>query len=130
MKRYALAWLGLAVLAILNGSLRVFTYGKLMPELTAHQVSTLTGVVFVGIAVALLHRRWPIRSSRQASAIGLMWVCMTVFFEFGFGHYVMGHPWSRLLHDYDLSSGRVWSVFLLWLGVAPYCIWCYSTQSR
>jgi hypothetical protein len=29
----------------------------------------------------------------------------TVAFELTFGHYVMGHPWSRLLADYNLLAG-------------------------
>lgn len=130
MLRYALAWLGLAVLAILNGSLRVLTYGKLMPELAAHQLSTVTGILLVGYAVVLLHRRWPIRSSGQAIAIGCMWLCMTVIFEFGFGHYLMGHSWARLLHDYNLMRGRVWSLFLLWLALAPWWVYRRQTPAR
>jgi hypothetical protein len=31
-------------------------------------------------------------------------------FEFLVGHYVMGHPWSRLLHDYNILAGRLWGV--------------------
>lgn len=123
MLRYAVAWLGLAVLGVLNGSLRVLTYGRLMPELAAHQVSTVTGILLVGFAVMLLHRKWPIRSAREAIAIGLMWLCMTVIFEFGFGHYLMGHTWARLLADYNLLRGRVWSLFLVWLALAPW--WVY-----
>ena len=33
-------------------------------------------------------------------------------FEFGFGHYVDGLTWTRLLADYDLSEGRL--LLLLW----------------
>jgi hypothetical protein len=90
-----------------------------MPELLAHQVSTVVGIFLVGLAVVFLHRRWPISSYHQAVAIGVLWVAMTALFEFGFGHYVIGHSWERLLHDYNLAQGRVWSLFLLWLGLAP-----------
>ena len=40
---------------------------------------------------------------------------MTVAFEFGFGHFVAGHSWQRLLGDYNLLEGRVWLLFLLWI---------------
>ncbi len=123
MWRYAVAWMGLAVLGVLNGSVRVLTYGKLMPELAAHQLSTVTGILLIAYAVSQFHRRWPIRSRGEAVAIGLMWLCMTVIFEFGFGHYLMGHSWARLLHDYNLMQGRVWSLFLLWLALVPW--WVY-----
>ena len=47
-------------------------------------------------------------------------LAMTVAFEFLFGHYVAGHSWDRLLHDYNLFAGRVWVVVLVWVTVAPY----------
>jgi hypothetical protein len=130
MLRYAVAWLGLAVLGVLNGSVRVLTYGKFMPDLAAHQLSTATGILLVGYAVTLLHRRWPIHSSGQAIAIGFMWLCMTVIFEFGFGHYLMGHSWTRLLHDYNLFQGRVWSLFLAWLLLAPWWVYWRATPVK
>jgi hypothetical protein len=49
-----------------------------------------------------------------------MWLAMTITFEFGFGHFVAGDPWSRLLHDYNILEGRVWGLFLLWVTVSPY----------
>jgi hypothetical protein len=91
--RYVLAWIPMVPIAILNGVLRVQTYGRLMPEIHAHQLSTLTGVVLIGSYIALVLRRWPTASVAEAWRVGLMWVVMTVGFEFGFGHYVMGQPW-------------------------------------
>ena len=44
-------------------------------------------------------------------------------FEFGFGHYVAGHSWSKLFADYSLLTGRVWLLFLAWVTVVPYVIW-------
>jgi hypothetical protein len=119
---YALAWVGLSIVGILNGMLRVYTYGRLLPELRAHQLSTLTGILLFGLFTWLLNRRWPIASAGQAVTIGLLWLALTVAFEFLFGHYVIGHPWSRLLHDYNLGAGRVWALVLLWVAVAPYVV--------
>ncbi len=117
--RYMLFWLLLALVAVANGILRESTYGKMVSGLAAHQISTLTGIVFTGVLVFWLHRFWPIESVRQAWLIGTIWLIMTVAFEFGFGHFVAGHPWSRLFADYDLFSGRVWLVFLIWILVLP-----------
>lgn len=118
--RYLLAWLLLAVVAIANGILRQATYGTLLSELAAHQISTLIGIVFTGIVVWLLSRAWPLRSARKAWTIGIVWLALTIAFEFGFGHYVAGHSWSRLLADYDLFRGRLWTLFLAWIAVAPW----------
>jgi len=70
--------------------------------------------------VWFLTGRWRIESAGQAIAIGVIWLVLTVAFEFLFGHFVVGHPWSRLLHDYDLLQGRVWVLVLVWTTIAPY----------
>ena len=121
--RYLFFWLILAVVAIANGTLRQFTYGRHMPELAAHQLSTLTGILLTGGAVWLLDRSWPIGSAKDAWIIGSCWLLMTIAFEFGFGHYLAGHSWSRLFADYNILEGRVWSLFLAWIGVMPWVIW-------
>lgn len=53
----------------------------------------------------LLSNYLAIQSAGQAIGIGLMWLAMTVVFEFGFGHFIVGNPWSRLLHDYNVLYG-------------------------
>ena len=116
-------WLILAVVAVLNGVLRQATYGRHLPELAAHQVSTVTGILLIGAVVWKLSRFWPIGSAKEAWIIGFCWLSMTIAFEFGFGHYVAGHSWSRLFADYNLADGRVWSLFLVWIAVLPYLVW-------
>jgi hypothetical protein len=118
--RYAFVWLLLAVVAIGNGVLREATYGKRLEGLSAHQVSTLLGVLLTGSIVWVVTRFWPIATATQAWAIGVLWVILTVLFEFAFGHYVAGHSWESLLSDYNLLKGRLWLLFLLWLLVMPY----------
>ena len=121
--RYLFFWLILAVVAIANGTLRQFTYGRHMPELAAHQLSTLTGILLTGGAVWLLDRSWPIGSAKDAWIIGSCWLLMTIAFEFGFRHYLAGHSWSRLFADYNILEGRAWSLFLVWIAVLPWVIW-------
>ncbi len=116
------------LLAIGNGILREATYGKHVPELYAHQLSTLTAAVVFAIAVWLLKRRCAIESTGQAVGIGVCWLILTLCFEFGFGHYIAGRSWSRLLHDYDLSSGRVWPLLLVWVACLPYLAYRSSVK--
>lgn len=118
--RYVLCWFLLAVVTIINGVLREGTFGKSVSDLAAHQISTLTAIVFTGIVVWLFHRAWPLETANQAWTIGLLWFVMTILFEFGFGHFVAGHSFSRLFADYKLFQGRVWVLFLVWLAVMPY----------
>ena len=120
---YAASWIGMVILAILNGSIREKVYGQFMQELSAHQLSTLILIILFGAYIWILTGVFLIESSRQALLIGSMWLIMTIVFEFGFGHYIMGHPWSKLFHDYNLLEGRVWSLVLIWTAVAPYMLY-------
>jgi len=121
--RYSLLWFALAIIAIANGVLREQTYDKILSELPAHQLSTLTAVIFSGLFVYFIHRTWPIESSSQAWSIGVIWLVSTIIFEFGFGHYIAGHTWSHLLNDYNIVQGRVWLIFLLWVLIMPVVIY-------
>ena len=123
VRKYSVAWLGGIPIAILNAFSRNSLYGPYMSELMAHQVSTVTGVILIFGYYWLLNSRWPIASMRQAQMIGVIWILLTVVFEFLFGNYVMGNTWSRLLHDYNLMEGRVWIVFVLNLFASPIIIY-------
>ncbi|MGC2049551.1 MAG: hypothetical protein WA635_13205, partial [Gallionella sp.] len=95
MSRYLLAWLVMQLLSVVNGTLRDFTYGKHLPELLAHQLSTLSGSVPLGVVIYLFVRRWPPASGRQALNIGMFWMSLTVAFEFLFFHYAGGQFLGR-----------------------------------
>jgi hypothetical protein len=117
---YAFSWIGMVAIAILNGVIREKAYGPFMRELLAHQLSTFIGIILFGAYIWVLMGTCPIESPTQALLIGGIWLFMTVIFEFVFGHFVMGHPWSKLFHDYNLFKGRIWSLVLIWIAVAPY----------
>lgn len=114
------------LVAIANGALRQLTFGKVMPELHAHQLSTAIGSVLIGLFIWAVVHLWPPASARQALSIGLVWSFLTVVFEFAFGRFGMHHPWSQLFNDYNVVEGRVWVMFLLWLTLAPYVFFRFS----
>lgn len=112
-------WFTFPFVAILNGALREAVYKKHVGDLPAHQISTVTGIVFFGIIFYFIFKNWKIESAKHAILIGVTWLGLTILFEFGFGHYIMGNSWQKLLHDYNLMEGRVWSLFLAWITIAP-----------
>jgi len=120
MWKYVLAWIPMVLIAIANGALREESYGKRMSELQAHQISTLSGLLLFSAYIWVVIRIWRPDTSKQAITIGLIWLVLTVAFEFLFGHYVVGQPWSKLLYDYNIFAGRVWVVVLIWVTLAPY----------
>ena len=87
---------------------------KLWPELETMNAHRRQDVLF---------ELWGAAFSIPLALFGLIWLALTVVFEFLFGHYVVGHPWSRLLHDYNILQGRVWALVLIWTAVVPYVIY-------
>lgn len=128
MLKYILAWFPMIFIAIANGVFRERILASRLNELQAHQVSTATLIVLFGIYVWILFIIWLPTSVNQTIIIGLIWLVLTIAFEFLFGHYVAGHPWNTLFHDYNILEGRVWVLVLIWIFIAPYLI--YVLQNR
>ena len=119
---YTLFWFGMPLLAILNATVREKVYKNALGELAAHQLSTATLIIIIGIYTWLISLGWKLESAGQALIVGGIWIGLTVSFEFGFGRLVMKHTWERLLHDYNIMEGRVWILVLLWTLLAPLTI--------
>lgn len=113
-------WLVLTVLAVLNGILRNATYARVVGEYAGHVLSSL---IFIGVVFAVTYVFLRLVRLDYGLAdllvVGAAWVVMTVAFEFLFGHYVAGHPWPRLLADYNVLKGRVWALVLLAVFLGP-----------
>tara|TARA_R110002049_G_scaffold175296_1_gene342581 strand:+ start:3802 stop:4161 length:360 start_codon:yes stop_codon:yes gene_type:complete len=115
------------LLAIGNGLLREVTYGQFLSELHSHQLSTVVAMGLFGVSVFLLSKYCLPDSALQAVAIGLIWLVFTLCFEFLFGRYIAGHSWARLFEDYNVLSGRVWVLLLVWVTCLPYIAYkCYK----
>lgn len=120
---YLAGWFPMVLIAILNGGIRETVYTKRLGELRAHQLSTLTGATAFGVYIWGMSRFWPLQSGSQALGAGLMWLAMTVAFEFLFGRFGAKKSWRELLADYNLFAGRVWTLLLAWVAVSPYVFW-------
>ena len=117
--RWLAGWVGGAVLGIANGLAREATLSKRFHERTAHQLSTLTAIAAFAGYFALLQRRWPLTSTREALSVGGAWLALTIAFEFLFGRLVAKQSWSDLVADYNLARGRTWPLVLAWIAIGP-----------
>jgi len=113
-------WLGLTVLAVLNGILRNYTYARAVGDYAAHIISSIVLIAIVFLITFVFLRLVRLDYDLiDLVIVGAAWVALTVAFEFLFGHYVAGHPWSRLLADYNIFKGRVWALVLLAVFLGP-----------
>lgn len=113
-------WLGILALAIANGALRE---AVLIPTLGKPPGLIISGALLSGLILAVSYCALPwFGRAPPASyaAIGLGWFCLTLVFEFTFGHLIQGKPWSQLFEAYTFKDGNMWSVVLLVTAVAPY----------
>lgn len=119
MARYVFLWFPMLAIAVVNGLIRDLTYQRFIGELAGHQVSTAIGIILFGIYIRFVIRRWPPSSIPAAAGVGVLWLVLTLAFEFLFFHYVAGHSWQRLCEAYHIHEGRVWILLLLWILIAP-----------
>jgi hypothetical protein len=127
--RAGVVWFGIMLLAILNGAARDMVLVPRLGDLIARAVSCVT-LAAVILLVAWTSLRWIDPSSvGDAWAIGVMWLGMTLAFEFLAGHYLFRTPWSTLLADYNLLAGRLWVLVLAATVTAPVVAYC-AAHSR
>ena len=106
-------WLVILVLANLNGAVRELWIIPQIGELSGRALSTL---ILCGLVFFVTWRTigWirPV-SAGEAVEIGVLWLLLTLAFEFLVGHYVFGTAWPKLLEDYDVTRGRIWPLVLV-----------------
>jgi hypothetical protein len=118
-RTWILAWLGGPLIGIANGTLRELAYKDRVGELTAHQLSTAGAIGLFAGYFELLARLRPLTSTREAHQVGVIWLALTIAFEFGFGRGVAHTSWDELLADYNLRKGRLWPLVLAWIALGP-----------
>lgn len=112
-------WVGLAVLAVLNATVRELLVAPVVGDYWGHVVSTVTFIAALSVVAYWYFTLRTDHTVTELAVVGAAWLVATALFEFGFGHYVMDNSWAALLADDDLLAGRVWVLVLLALAVAP-----------
>ncbi|PVX24346.1 MAG: hypothetical protein CW691_08025 [Candidatus Bathyarchaeum sp.] len=113
-------WLVFLVLAIINGIIRNSVYAPKLSEHKGHVISSLIAVAYtLAITYLFVNSISSTVTLADLLMVGAFWLTITVIFEFGFGHYIIGHSWSHLIADYNIIKGRLWSVVLLTTFAAP-----------
>ena len=51
--------------------------------------------------------------------VGLLWVLLTLAFEFTLGLFVLGYSWQRMIEDYDITRGGFLLLGMIVLCLAP-----------
>ncbi len=125
---YGAAWFPMVFIAIANGIIRETAYAKFMSELSAHQLSSVTAITLFTFYTFFCQNLFPLHSSKEAILIGLMWLIMTIAFEFVFGHFIMKNSWVKLFSDYNILKGKIWILVLLALATLPFIVFTQNNK--
>jgi hypothetical protein len=113
-------WLAAAVIAVANG---FFSKAYVTPRLGEYGAHVYKSLLMVAVIFMLgwVYARQTEGTGWLVAALGagLLWLGVTVIFEFVFGHYVFGNPWDKPLADYQIWRGRLWCLVLLADLIAP-----------
>jgi len=117
--RAVAVWIVILVLAIANGVLRE---ALLIPWLGRSAGLVASGLLLSALIllVAWLALPWlRARTDRALWAVGVVWLGLTLVFEFSFG-LLGGRSLDEILAAYTFTDGNLWPVVLLTTVVAPW----------
>jgi hypothetical protein len=114
-------WFLFMIVAIINAVLRNGVYKPIIGDLRAHQLSTIIFIAIILILTYLVFRFSKMEvTTQQTFIIGSIWLLATICFEFLAGHFAFGNSWDKLLADYNILKGRIWSLVLITIFFSPY----------
>jgi hypothetical protein len=112
-------WLIFIVIESINGTIRTLWLVPLVGDLRAHQISFVTGSLLI-LTISTIFVRWlKISSLSQSIGVGVLWMLLTAVFEVGLGRWAFGYSWAQIAVDYNLLQGRLMSLGLVLLVLAP-----------
>lgn len=111
--RTVAAWGLLLGLAVLNGAFREAYLSPRPGRGVANALSTVSLSLLILLAGLAITSWIAPRTIQDAWTIGVVWLALTLAFEFLAGHFIFGRAWSELLGEYNLLAGKVWLMVLV-----------------
>lgn len=112
-------WFVIAILAVING---IFRESILLPAVGQGIALPVSGIILSIIIFMVTYVTLQLIGNIDYSTcifIGVQWLSMTLVFEFLFGHYVAGKPWSDLFQVFNIMQGDLFIIVLLVTLVSP-----------
>ena len=120
LKTSFIFWFVMVLIAIANGFFGDKIVSRYLGEYGSHLYKTafIIAVIFIGSRIYVTSYA-PEPVFQSAIETGVLWFFCSLTFESIFGHYVFGFPWEKLLADYRIWQGRLWSLVLASEIIAP-----------
>lgn len=104
--RSLLVWLCFIPVAILNGGLRQYVLDRCLGEVGANTLSGVLLSLFILLISGLLLPRIIKYNQKESYQIGIVWMLLTIGFEFTFG-LTSGISFQELLSAYNPMTGNL-----------------------
>ena len=115
-------WLVMVLAAIVNG---LFREKVLTPLTGAEFALPLSGIllsllifIIAFLLISFIHET----TGRAYLMIGLLWVALTVSFEYLFGHFVMERSWQEINQVFNVKAGNLFIAAVLTSAIAPWLV--------
>jgi len=119
IKKSLFIWLALIPLAILNGGLREMVINPLMGAEYGQPISCFSLCLLLFVLCWFFIPKIGRGTAKTYLIIGLLWIALTVLFETCL-ELLTGNTFVGVLKTYDITSGNLWLLVVLFTGIAPW----------
>jgi len=117
--RAIVVWIVIILAETVHGIARIQILEPSVGEFRARQMAVFSGAAIIFLVTRSLIG-WIGANGRLALvAIGLCWVVLTIAFELLIGRFVFGFSWQRIAAEYDITSGSLMPLGLVFLVFCP-----------
>ncbi len=112
-------WLAIMFVETLHGIARAVFVLPHTGDLLSRQIGVVSGSILIFIVVIGLIKWLGITDRRGLLGVGILWVVMTVVFEFALGYFAMGMPLNEIFASFDPRHGSLMPLGLAFLALSP-----------
>ena len=120
-------WALIIPLSIVNG----FVRNSVLEPFMGKYALPASGITLCAMIFALcwfLVPRLGEGNRKTYRIVGVLWVLLSVVFEYSVGIFLLGASWTELAAAYNPASGDLWLLVLVCIGIAP--LFTAKMQSR
>lgn len=116
-------WLVVMAVEFVHGTVRWIFLRPRVGNFRSSQIGVFTGSVLLLLIVYVCEPWMALQGFADCLRVGLLWVVLTLAFEWNFGRYVLGRTWESIAAEYNLSHGGLMPVGLAIFAMKPWIAW-------
>lgn len=117
--RAIVVWIVIILAETVHGIARIQILEPSVGEFRARQMAVFSGAAIIFLVTRSLIRWIGANGPFALVAIGLFWMVLTIAFELLIGRFVFGFSWQRIAAEYDITSGSLMPLGLVFLVFCP-----------